>query len=378
MSSPQLLASAYGTLLAPILKLFNSVLTQLLTLIKKTLHKYNFVALSAYDGLLSLQPHWNDLLSRRGPDHHAEDKNELKDGLLALRALCLRSFPEFLADLKMGAMARGSDMSTKLMNFTIGVSISVSLSRDSCRHLSSYQTVKYIEKIPHVRNAVESSLHALGDGNWKMGEGVQVGKGVKTEETDHSSIIEHFVRESCPFSPFYCWAKRVVDDVITTAINSLVTLSRTRRPAFGSIFLLNNISYLRLHLLLQPSDHNLPNLIPQSTEEVLNSNFRTAKAGYFDSNFSPLMQAISEDARDKSNRSAAKEKFTRFFDLLDEVIERHKLVTVLEDDVEGRDALRDEVVMVVIPSFQKFTQKQKDKEFSKSMLPSFLLLLLLI
>lgn len=87
------------------------------------------------------------------------------------------------------------------------------------------------------------------------------------------------------------------------------------------------------------------------------------------------MQAISEDARDKSNRSAAKEKFTRFFDLLDEVIERHKLVTVLEDDVEGRDALRDEVVMVVIPSFQKFTQKQKDKEFSKSMLPSFLLLL---
>jgi exocyst complex component 7 len=150
-----------------------------------------------------------------------------------------------------------------------------------------------------------------------------------------------------------------------------VTLSRTsRRPAFGSIFLLNNISYLRLHLLLQPSDHNLPILIPQTAEEVLKSNFRTAKAGYFDSNFSPLMQAISEDPRDKSNRSAAKEKFTRFFDLLDEVIERHKIVTVLEDDAEGRDAMRDEVVMVVVPSFQKFTQKQKDKEFSKSMFAS--------
>ena len=80
------------------------------------------------------------------------------------------------------------------------------------------------------------------------------------------------------------------------------------------------------------------------------------------------MQAISEDPRDKSNRSAAKEKFTRFFDLLDEVIERHKLVVVLEDDVEGRNAMRDEVVMVVVPSFQKFAQKQKEKEFSKSML----------
>lgn len=80
------------------------------------------------------------------------------------------------------------------------------------------------------------------------------------------------------------------------------------------------------------------------------------------------MQAITEDPRDKSGRSAAKEKFTRFFDLLDEVIERHKLVTVLEDDAEARNAMRDEVVMVVVPSFQKFTKKQKDKEFSKSML----------
>ena len=146
-----------------------------------------------------------------------------------------------------------------------------------------------------------------------------------------------------------------------------MTISRTsRRPAFGSIFLLNNISYLRLHLILQPSDPNLLNFIPQPTEEALNSNFRTAKAGYFDSNFSPLMQTITEDFRDKTVRAVVKEKFTRFFDLLDEVVERHKLVVVLEDDIDGRDALRDEVVMVVIPSFQKFTQKQKDKEFSKS------------
>jgi hypothetical protein len=40
--------------------------------------------------------------------------------------------------------------------------------------------------------------HSLGDGNWKMGEGVQMGK---TEEADHSSIIEHLVRESPYFRP---------------------------------------------------------------------------------------------------------------------------------------------------------------------------------
>ncbi|KAF8816864.1 hypothetical protein BYT27DRAFT_7247900 [Phlegmacium glaucopus] len=269
-------------------KLFNLVLMQLLTLVKKSLHKYNFLALD-----------WIVPKIRMGLR---------KDG-----ALCLCSFPEFLADLKLGAMARGSDMGTKLIDFTIS-------------------TVKYIEKIPHVQTAIESALLALGDGNWKMGEGIQVGKGVKTDKVDHSNIIKHFVH-----------------DIILTAINSLVTLSRTSRcPAFGSIFLLNNISYLWLHLL-ESSNPNLFTFVPKPAEEALNSKFRIAKAGYFESNFSPLMQALSEDPRDKY-----------------EVGEQHKLVVVLEDDVDGRDAIRDEVVMVVISSFQKFTQKQKDKEFSKN------------
>jgi len=120
LSGAQMFASAFGTLMAPILKLFNQVLAQLITLMKKSLHKYNFLALSAYEGLLSLQRNWDDLLSRRGSDYVSE-KNEPKDGLLSLRALCLRSFPEFLADLKMGAMSRGSDTSTKLTDFTTSV-----------------------------------------------------------------------------------------------------------------------------------------------------------------------------------------------------------------------------------------------------------------
>ena len=120
LSSPPLVASAFGTLMVPILKLFHFILTQLITLVKKSLHKYNFLSLSAFEGLLSMQRHWDDLLSRRGSDH-VSDKNEPRDGLQSLRALCLRSFPEFLADVKMGAMARGSDTSTKLMDFTISV-----------------------------------------------------------------------------------------------------------------------------------------------------------------------------------------------------------------------------------------------------------------
>lgn len=156
------------------------------------------------------------------------------------------------------------------------------------------------------------------------------------------------------------------DDVVTNAINSLNAISRTRRPAFGSVFLLNNIAYLRHHLLLEPRHPNLPSLLSQPTVDALNSNWRTAKAAYFDTNFSPLMQAITDDPKEKSGKSQAKEKFTRFYDLLEEVVERHRMAKVLEDDKEGRSAIADEIVMLVVPSLKRFTQKQKEKEFSRS------------
>ncbi|KAF9460272.1 exocyst complex component, exo70 subunit [Collybia nuda] len=331
MSNPSLLESSFRTLMTPILALFGTTLSSLVALIKKSLHKYNFLALSAYESLLNHQAQWDDLLGRRGSETR-KDTNEVKDGLHTLRSVCLRSFPEFLADLKFGAMGKGGELvTTSLADFAIS-------------------TIKYMENLPQVRAAVGSALVSLGDGNWKMGEGVQVGKAAKVEENDESVVLEHFVY-----------------DVVTTAINSLNTLSRTsRRPAIASIFLLNNISYLRHHLILDPAHPDLSSLLSQPAQDALNSNFRTAKAAYFDSNFSPLMQALTDDPKEKTNKAATKEKFTRFFDLLEEVKERHKLAKVMEDDAEGRETIGDEVVKLVIPSLQRFTQKHRDKEFSKN------------
>ena len=39
----------------------------------------------------------------------------------------------------------------------------------------------------------------LGDGNWKMGEGVQVGKTAKLGDSDETVIIEHFARSYLSF-----------------------------------------------------------------------------------------------------------------------------------------------------------------------------------
>jgi len=154
--------------------------------------------------------------------------------------------------------------------------------------------------------------------------------------------------------------------VVNTTITSLVTLSRSqRRPTFGSIFLLNNISYLRTHLLTLPIN-GVDTLVSSQGRELLNSNFRTAKAKYMDANLSPLLTALAED-KDKS-KSSVKDKFIRFFDLLDELVERHAIAAVLPGDSEGdeRETVCLEVVLLVVPLFQKFTQKNPGKDFSRS------------
>jgi len=191
----------------------------------------------------------------------------------------------------------------------------------------------------------------LGDGNWKMGDGIQVkaNKG-KPAPGSESILLEHYTY-----------------DVAITLIGSLTTLSRShRRPAFGSVFLLNNTAYLCVKLLKSRSP--VLEILSRPTQEMITSNFRTAKAGYFEANFSPLVQALAED-KDKSSsgvKTAAKEKFTRFFDLLEETKERHQLARVLEDDDEQRQMLEEEAVKVVVPSLQRFTQRMREKEFSKN------------
>lgn len=154
--------------------------------------------------------------------------------------------------------------------------------------------------------------------------------------------------------------------MVNITVKSLVTLSRSqRRPTFGSIFLLNNVSYLRTHILTQPIN-GIDVLLPSPAKGVLDSNFRTAKANYMDANLSPLLNALADD-KDKG-KSSVKEKFTKFFDLLDELVERHAVAAVLPDDseVDERETVCQEVVMLVVPLFQKFVQKNPGKDFSRS------------
>jgi exocyst complex component 7 len=53
-----------------------------------------------------------------------------------------------------------------------------------------------MERLPDVKIAVESALTTLGNGNWKMGEGVQVGgRNARGDDNEESAILEHFTRK---------------------------------------------------------------------------------------------------------------------------------------------------------------------------------------
>jgi len=321
-----LVAATFSSLITPLISLFKSTLSSLNTSIKRNLQQYTFLALSTYTSLSESETHWEDLMCRRA----GRRENELKDALSSLRSVCLRSFPELIANIKAEAMGKGGEPSTNVVDFVPS-------------------TVEFLGRVPEVKAAVASALLKLGDGNWKMGEGITVPKTARLGEGDEDLILENFIF-----------------DVVSTTITSLVTLSRgQRRPTFGSVFLLNNISYLRTHLLTQPVG-GVGDLLSSQGKELLNSNFRTAKANYMDANLSPLLTALAED-KDKS-KSSVKEKFTRFFDLLDELVDRHAIAAVLPDDSEAdeRDTVCQEVVLLVVPLFQKFVQKNPGKDFSRN------------
>lgn len=113
----QTLGSTYNTLLTPLLTSFSNTVASLIALIKRSLQRYAFLALSSFEALSTLQSRWDQLQERRGTDIR---NNELKDGLNALRGVCLRSFPELIADVKMGAMGvvgKMGDTATGLADF---------------------------------------------------------------------------------------------------------------------------------------------------------------------------------------------------------------------------------------------------------------------
>lgn len=110
-------------------------------------------------------------------------------------------------------------------------------------------------------------------------------------------------------------------------------------------------------------------MLSAKSQSLLNATFRSAKATYLESNFTALVSCLSEDKAQSglgSSRQGTKEKALRFFDCLEELVERHRFAKVLEEDADSRAKLADDVAQLVIPVLSSFLAKHREKEFSRS------------
>lgn len=117
LTSPTSINSTYTTLLNPLCTLFSSTVSSLSSLIKRDLSKYTPMALSLFSYMSAEQERWDQTMVRRT----GRRENELKDGMQSMKATCQRSFPEFLADIKLAANSSRGELSTGVIDTTISV-----------------------------------------------------------------------------------------------------------------------------------------------------------------------------------------------------------------------------------------------------------------
>jgi exocyst complex protein 7 len=115
------LAQTFTQLVSSPVNSFASTLSSLTALIKRSLHTHAFLALSTLGALSSNQTRWDAALAP-AKGGSAAKKDELRDASSAVRALCLRSFPELLADIKTAAIPRG-EVGTGIAEITQQVAV---------------------------------------------------------------------------------------------------------------------------------------------------------------------------------------------------------------------------------------------------------------
>ena len=98
MPDPVLLKPTFSTILTPLLSTFTTTMATLVSVLKRSLQKHLVLLLSTYSELQAHQRRWDDVIRNRS----GRKDSELKDTLTQLRGMCLRSFPEFLMDVKVG------------------------------------------------------------------------------------------------------------------------------------------------------------------------------------------------------------------------------------------------------------------------------------
>ncbi|TNY20814.1 exocyst complex component, exo70 subunit [Rhodotorula diobovata] len=332
-------SALYASLLPPALATISSTGASLNALIKKSpQHQLIPLALATYTELSERGQEFEEWVRVRA----RRKENEVGDLTHAFRGTCMTSLPGIIEETKSWGTRppAGPDAaSAAVQPVTINV-------------------VNFMRQLADNQPTAESFLGVLGAGNW----GGPSKGGAK--DGDEGGLLP-----------------RYLNDVLSVLLSALDSKARLLRGRTGtsSIFLLNNLSYIR-HSALSTS---IIDTLGESAEDALNKRMRALKASYLDA-WSPLVSALLDAGFAEQSGAAGalkaglgavkggggterretKDRFVRFHEALEEVEALHHQARFEEGEAELRERLKGEVERMVVPTYAKFVQRHRKDNYS--------------
>ncbi|GAA6008793.1 hypothetical protein JCM10207_001726 [Rhodosporidiobolus poonsookiae] len=333
----------YASLLPPSLALLSQTGSNLSSLIKKhpfPTHALVPLALASFVELSERQGEFEEWV--RGKAGRKE--NEVGELMHSYRGTCLTALAGVIEETK--------TWGTKPPPATEATSAGV--------HALTVSAVTFMRQLADHQPTAETFLATLGAGNWG---GPSRNSAVAGGESEGGLV------------------GRYLNDLLTVLLASLDSRARLLRGRTGtaSIFLLNNLSYIR-HQTLSSS---ISDLVGEQAEDQLNKRMRAAKAAYLDV-WSPLVSALLDagfaeqsgaagalkaglgavKGAGGTERRETKDRFVRFHEALEDVEGLHAQARWEEGEVELRERLKGEVERMVVPTYAKFVQRHRKDNYS--------------
>ncbi|KAA1066047.1 hypothetical protein PGT21_019274 [Puccinia graminis f. sp. tritici] len=348
----------YSQVISASLELLSETGQSVNSVIKRSLSSYIGVAFDTYAAILEQLPRFDEEVRRPA----GRKENELGDLLHAFKGSCLRSLPEFIADTKTFGEKQpvGSEASnTMTSEMTIVV-------------------VEYLKMLCQHPDMVETLLVILGDGKWIFG----ATNNPKTPSSagasnDEAPLLIKYLDDA--LSTLYAAIEaRSKNLKLRSTVASAIT-SVTARNGVGAIYMLNNFTYIRRELL----ESAVLDIYGDPLADQLNKRVRTCKVRYLEI-WSPLISALMDAGGEEgkfglgavksalpgqhagAERRDVKDRFGRFNEAFEEVIQLHQAANLANNDPDLKDQLRDEIERMIMPTYAKFTQRHEGGQFSKN------------
>ncbi|CAG8439218.1 7431_t:CDS:10 [Ambispora leptoticha] len=254
----------------------------------------------------------------------------------SLRGAALRSFPEFIEDIKIH-----SSKSTALPN-------------DGTVHELTITTLQHMKRMTDYQDAVETMLQTLGDGNWNSFEKEpnfsrdRAGRGALMG----NAIVRHYFA-----------------DCLETLSNSLDSKARTyKKAALTCIFLLNNY-----HYILKTIKAQFVLLVDKEVESKYEKLVKKYNDAYQDTwkpcinhlmDYTYVRGGTLKTTLGSNDKQSVKERFKNFNNEFDELYKVHKGYAI--PDLDLRNQVIKDIKVVLIPMYNRFLDRYQQSEFSKN------------